>query len=230
MEYILVCCWSCIVIFVWMVKYKYYWTVPPLRLCLLFALFGVAATLPALVCNLFLSRETEFWIYSSREFYSFMGFFIGAGLGEEFWKMSAGVVLIIILHSVDYKIKQSDCILGFVSLGLAFAAVENFISYIHLEIHLLITRGLISVPLHATMGMIHGVAVNKSREQNRVGVLLLGYVCAALLHTLCDTWNLFLPQYATRFFMILTTLTLAIWSIKKWQKLPEVDKKTEAVA
>ena len=172
MNYLLLCSWSCIIIFVWMVNSKYYWTPPPFKLCLWFAVFGVASTLPALLCNLFVSRETEFWIYSSNRFYSFMGFFMGAGLGEEFWKMSFGSLLLFILLSLKYKIKQTDCIIGFVSLGLAFAAVENFISYIHLEIHLLMTRGVIAVPLHATMGMIHGVAVNKAMEKESGATLI----------------------------------------------------------
>ena len=112
MEHFLICSWSCIIIFVWMVSSKYYWTAPPFKLSALFALVGVVSTLPALLCNLFLSRETEFWIYSPNRFYSFMGFFIGAGIGEEFWKISFGVMLLFILLGLKFRIKETDCIIG----------------------------------------------------------------------------------------------------------------------
>ena len=207
-----------------MVSSKYYWTAPPFKLSALFALVGVGSTLPALLCNLFLSRETEFWIYSPNRFYSFMGFFIGAGIGEEFWKISFGVMLLFILLGLKFRIKETDCIIGFVSLGLAFAAVENFISYIHLEIHLLISRGLISIPLHASMGMIHGLAINKARDRKSVIPLLTGYLQAVVLHTICDTWGLVLPQTGTRLAMILMAIILTVWSIIKWRTVPEISK------
>ena len=224
MEYSLICSWSCIIIFVWMVRVKYYWTLPPFKLCVLFILFGIGSTLPALLCNIFLSRETEFWVYSPNRFYSFMGFFVGAGMSEEFWKMSFGVILIFILLGRQKRIRETDCVIGFVSLGLAFAAVENFISYIHLEIHLLISRGLISVPLHAGMGMIHGLAVNRARNKKSVVPLLTGYFRATVLHTICDTWGLFISQSHTRLAMIFMSIVLMIWCINKWKKLPEVSE------
>ena len=224
MDYFLICSWSCIIIFAWMVSVKYHWTAPPFKLCVLFALFGIGSTLPALLCNLFLSRETEFWIYSPNRFYSFMGFFIGAGMSEEFWKMSFGMILVFILLAMKKRVRDTDCVMGFVSLGLAFAAVENFVSYIHLEIHVLISRGVISVPLHASMGMIQGLAVNRAREVKSVVPLLSGYVRAVVFHTICDTWGLFMSQSYTRFAMILMTTLLTIWSIIKWRNLPEVSE------
>ena len=75
-----------------MVRTKYFWTAPPYGLFGLFVVAGTLSTIPSLLVNAFLSRETELWVFSGEHVHSFLGFFIGAGLGEEFWKMSRGIL------------------------------------------------------------------------------------------------------------------------------------------
>ena len=218
----LLCTWSSILIFAWMVKSKYHWTAPPFPLCLLFIVFGILSCVPALACNMFLSRETQFWVYSTNEFNSFMGFLIGAGVSEEFWKMAFGSFAMFLLLSRKKRVKPADCVLGFVSLGLAFAAVENWVAYAQLEKNILISRGLVAIPLHASMGVIHGISVIKARATQSVLPMLLGYLIAVALHTLCDTWNIIIPHDFGYFPLALITTLLIMWSMRQWRGLGEV--------
>ena len=153
-----------------------------------------------------------------------MGFFIGAGLGEEFWKMGFGTLLVLFLVITKRKINKADCILGFVSLGLAFGAAENLIAYRDLESHLLLSRGLIAVPLHAGMGMIHGLAVHKARVHWSATPLFFGYFGTALFHTLCDAWSILLPNIGPHTLVLLWPTILVIWGIWKWKNVPEFDE------
>ena len=219
----LLCSWSCIVIYVWMIKSKYYWTTPPYMLSAFFALAGLFATLPAYLGNTFLSGETEFWVYSPERVQRFMGFFIGAGLGEEFWKMGFGTCLVLLLLSLKIKMKESDVVLGFVTLGLSFASAENLIAYSHMNIQLLISRGFLAVPVHAGMGMIHGLAVHKAMLKGGAGPLFSGYFCAVVLHTLWDTWGIIFPRTSTYFGFIFLVSILIIWCVWRWRKVPEID-------
>jgi len=223
MQLILLSSWSCIVIYVWMVKTKYYWTNPPYVLSAYFSIMGLLATLPAYLCNCFLSRETEFWVYSPERIQSFMGFFIGAGLGEEFCKMGFGTLFVLILLAREIKVKESDLVLGFVTLGLTFAAAENVIAYSHLNTQMLLSRGFLAVPVHAGMGMIHGLAVHKAMVKGRIGPLFLGYFCAVALHTLWDTWGIIIPHTSTYIWFISLMTILIIWGIWRWRKVPEID-------
>ncbi len=224
MNLLILCTWSCILIYIWMVTSKYYWLKPPITLCVLFALSGVLSTLPALIFNLFLSRETELWVYSSNKLYSFLGFFIGAGLGEEFWKLSSGVLLLYVIPENKFRLYQADIVLGFVTLGLAFGAVENLVAYSHLDVQLLICRGLIAIPLHGSMGMIHGLAVAKSFEKSSIIPLLIGYFTSVCIHTFCDTASIILPSELTYYAITCMAATLIFWGIKTWKMIPEIKK------
>ncbi len=220
---IVVCSWACVLIFAWMVESKYHWTRPPYKHFALFAAAGGIATVPALLTNLFLSRETAFWVYSEDKLHSFMGFFLGAGVGEEFWKISAGICLVLYLLRKQQSLRRIDYVLGFVTIGLTFGMIENLFSYSHLETMILVTRGLISIPLHAAMGMIHGLAVARSIEYGRVSPVFLGYSAAVVIHTLCDTWSIFLSPELARSALALTAMLFIGLGSSYWRRTPEVE-------
>ncbi len=224
MSLLLLCSWSCILIYIGMVKSKYFWLKPPAGLCILFGISGVFSTVPALIFNLFLSRETELWVYSSNKLHSFLGFFIGAGLGEEFWKLSFGIFVLSVIPTKKFRLFHADIVLGFVTLGLAFGAVENLIAYSHIELELLISRGFIAIPLHGSMGMIHGLATVKSFKNLSIIPLIFGYIISVTIHTLYDTWNIFLSLDFTHFFLTFMTATLIFWGTKTWKRIPELEK------
>ncbi len=224
MTIIFLCVWSCVVISSWMILAKYHWTRPPLGLLIGFLVMGIAVTLPAFLCNQFLSRETELWVFSNDRLTSFFGFFIGAGLSEEFWKMGGGCVFLAwcYLFNRNFKHRSCDCLLCFVVLGVSFGAVENLVAYSYLDSHILISRGLVAIPLHAVMGMIHGSAVDMSITRSRLWPLIVGYLVTVLLHTMNDTMTMFIPVELMPFPLTIFTTTLIIGGIYYWLRLPEV--------
>ncbi len=228
MNLVLLYTWSCILIFVWMVRKKYRWTVPPYRVAILFALAGVNATIPSALCNYFISSKTDFWVYSGNVFESFMGFFLGAGMGEEFFKFSAGLLLLLAFGMLGIRTSASTRFLGFVVVGLSFAAIENWQAYGAVPFWTMMTRGVLAVPLHASMGMIHGHAVNRAYANSSIVPLFGGYLYSAILHAFYDTANLFLPDVDPRYYLYPLVVVLMSWGLRQWDRLPERDDLTTA--
>jgi len=112
--------------------------------------------------------------------------------------------------------------LGFVTVGLAFATVENFSSYSGISTPQLVARGFISVPMHAIMGVIQGIAVNRASRGNVAWPLFLGYGISIGLHTLHDTWGLFLPEPWVWLPIIVMIAVLVAWALQAWRQVPEV--------
>jgi RsiW-degrading membrane proteinase PrsW (M82 family) len=216
---ILLCAWSALVIFLCLVRMKFYWTRPQWQLLLYFAGAGVASTMPSLICNLFLSEKTQFWAFDPDRFNSFMGFWIGAGMGEEFWKFACGLLVVV---AIRRDLGDANRVLGFVIVGIMFGTIENIVTYSGLNTQTLILRGFVSVPIHAAMGVIHGLAVNRARRSCVAWPLFAGYFLAAGLHTLCDTWSLFLPTSLIGVALILSIATLTLGSAFAWRRIAEV--------
>jgi RsiW-degrading membrane proteinase PrsW (M82 family) len=96
------------------------------------------------------------------------------------------------------------------------------VTYSGLNTQTLILRGFVSVPIHAAMGVIHGLAVNRARRRCVAWPLFAGYILAAGLHTLCDTWSLFLPTSLIGVALILSIATLTLGSAFAWRRIAEV--------
>ncbi len=215
----LLCCWTGLVVFLWMVQGKYYWTRPPWTILLAFAGAGLAASVPAMVCNWFLSEKTAFWAFDPDPFNSFAGFCIGAGVSEELWKFGCGLIVVTVMGR---DIGAAGRVLGFVTVGLAFATVENFSSYSGISTPQLVARGFISVPMHAIMGVTQGIAENRASRGNVAWPLFLGYGISIGLHTLHDTWGLFLPEPWVWLPIIVMIAVLVAWALQAWRQVPEV--------
>lgn len=226
------CGWSGVIIFAYLVKTKYDWTAPPYRLCMAFAASAFLAAPCALLCNNFLSRETELWVLSDNRWYSFLGFAIGAGFGEEFWKMAAGLLVLITVSPWRSPLRDADCILGFVTIGISFATIENLVTYSTLQPEMMLLRGVTAVPVHASLGFVHGLAVNRARRSNRAWPLMVGYGIAVCIHTLWDTWNilwsLIVPsatdgRWSVPLFpMYLMSAMLVVFIVYAWRRVPEL--------
>jgi RsiW-degrading membrane proteinase PrsW (M82 family) len=218
----LLCSWSGIMIFYVMVRTKFHWTSPNYGYCLLFAMAAICSTWPALFTNAFLSRETELWFEASVRLNRFLGFFLGAGMGEEFWKMGAGMIVLLLIGK---DIGDARRILGFVTIGATFGVAENLISYSALSPSTLIYRGFSAVPFHATMGMIHGICVNRSLRAGRMYPLFLGYFAAVYIHTLWDTWQIFMPSFPSILVYGPLISSLVVWAMWNWLHTPEIDER-----
>ena len=238
MSVFILSCWSCLIIFVWMVHSKYRNTAPNYAALAAFLLAGVCAGLFAGWFNFSLTEETRFTFESPNLWHNVICFVLGAGLGEEFWKMGAGLLVVLMLAGLHARIGDTGRILGFVTLALGFATFENLLSYsADLDFVDMVRRGLMAVPFHAAMGMIHGLAVNRALRRGSAMPLLLGYLAAALLHALYDTVNLFVRHGLNKLkvyevwpdFQVPPEFTvgpivglLALWFIRQWRRLPEL--------
>ncbi len=238
MSVFILSCWSCLVIFVWMVHSKYRNTAPDYPVLLAFLLAGVCAGFFAGLFNVSLMQETRFTFRSPNLWDSVMCFVLGAGLGEEFWKMGAGLLVTVGLVGLGSRIGDTGRVLGFVTLALGFATFENLVGYsAELDFVDMIRRGLMAVPFHAAMGMIHGLAVNRALRRGSGVPLLIGYLASVLLHTLYDTINLFVPHGLNKLdvfevwpeFQLPPEFTigpivglLVLWSIRQWRRIPEL--------
>lgn len=215
---IVLSCWSCLLIFLWMIRTKFYWTRPHFRLWL-FVAAGAAATIPALACNAFLGRNTELWPFASQLKFAFGGFLISAGISEEFWKfLFALFALLCYRRSAPNNAERT---LGFILTALTFAAVENFISYRGMGAEVILLRGVLTVPLHAVTGLIYGLSATSAIRRSAAWPLLFGYLVAVILHTVADTWTLFLPPQLARHVSPVVPLLGAVWFTWVWRRLPE---------
>jgi RsiW-degrading membrane proteinase PrsW (M82 family) len=236
MTFLALCCWSPVLIYSYLVRVKYHWSAPRHGLNFWALLAGLAAAPPALLCNNFLSRETELWIFSSNLLHSYLGFMIGAGFGEEFWKMGAASIVVLAVTTGRRPLRGVDCVLIYVTVALSFAMIENAIGYGNLSPALLMLRGVTAVPVHGTLGLIQGLAARQALASGRLQPLILGYFGAVALHTLWDTvgilWQAVLGSDGFTLPRIVITYTCALicagLTLRAWHRLPEVPQLSPA--
>jgi hypothetical protein len=222
MNLVILCCWSSILIFLGLVLSKYRWTIPPWPLLLLFAAGAILAATGAVLTNLLVSNQTELWFFSANKLHGFLGFMIGAGFGEEFWKFGVGLLLLALAHALGWPLRPPSVAFAFVVMGLSFGAIENLVSYNHLDVWLLISRGVTAVPLHGTMGMFHGLAAVLALRFRLLTPLILGYLLTVALHTLYDVIFLIAPEIIAEFLVYGMVTGLAVAAALCWWALPEL--------
>ncbi len=237
---LLISCWSALLIFVWMVLIKYRRTRPDYTACSLFLLAGVASSIFALYFNWYLAQYTRFSFFeATSRTDTFIAFMLGAGLGEEFWKMSCGLIAAIFIMGLGRRLGDAGRILGFVICGLGFAVMENIITYApDLGVGDMIRRGLLAVPIHAGMGFIQGVAANATLRRSWPFPLFLGYLAAAAIHTIYDTipllidfgldragayevWPDFMAALPSELMVGPIVVLLVLWCRRTWKRTPE---------
>ena len=237
---LLICTWSALAIFVWMVASKYRRTSPnyPVLGCYFGA--GILSTICALSFNMELSTKTRFTFFFAENWVdSAVAFFVGAGLGEEFWKLAAGLMVAVAAMGLSRRQSPADRALGFVVCGLGFAVVENLITYApNLDAMGMIRRGFLAVPVHASMGLIHGVIANRTLKSGHFWWLPLGYLLASFLHGLYDTiwiftdvgleqlgakevWPDFMEAVPAELLVGPMVFLLAMWFYRTWRATPE---------
>lgn len=226
MSLLLLCAWSSVIFFTFLLLSKYRWTPPPLRVMLLYAMAGLLSTVPAGIINNFLMTQTQFSAMSGDRFNSMMGFFLGAGLGEEFFKMSAGLIVTLAVLATTRHQSPATRLLGFTAVGLAFAVLENFY-YSDIGFKGMILRNILAVPLHGTMGMIHGVSANRALVRGNPLYLVLGYAMAVMLHTVYDLLASQLPPPWDNPAIGIMIVALFGWAVFQWRRTPELGQVRE---
>ncbi len=246
MTIFLLAIWTCVLIYGWLVQVKYRNTRVIAVAILVFIALGLLSTYGAALLNMYLMKNTQFHFVMGSPLNRFLSFLLGAGFGEELWKMGAGAFLVMIFSSLGFRLGNSGRILGLVTIGLAFAAAENLMVYSRIVDELgMIRRSYLAVPLHVTMGYMHGVAINSALQRNHVWPLFVGYAVTSAIHAFYDTITIILQQVATLFDlqvlwarlslpneMTMGPITLAcvVWCVVHWRHnvselLPEWERK-----
>ncbi|MBI1747454.1 MAG: HEAT repeat domain-containing protein [Acidobacteria bacterium] len=128
------------------------------------------------------------------------------------------VMSVFIWRWADFD-ERFDGILYAAAVGLGFAAYENLYYVLELGSHVGILRALLSVPIHATcgilMGYFFGLAKYQQMKWSRYPkrLLLYGYGSAALFHSIWDAIA-FQREVISVFFFLLVTL-FAVWLRRK---------------
>ena len=111
--------------------------------------------------------------------------FLVAGLVEELAKM--GVVWLTIYHDPEFD-EPYDGIVYCVTASLGFAIVENLFYAVGSDLHNVVARALLSVPLHALCGVFMGtfMGLSKFRPEQKAGLLALALLVPVLAHGVYD--------------------------------------------
>lgn len=224
MSFFLLCSWSSILLFVVMVKRKYRWSAPPYLVLVMFLLAGANATLPAGIFNSMITEYTGLHFFSPDVDRRVLAFFLGAGLGEEFFKLTSGLLVIVVLECFRRDPGPAGRLLGFTIVGLGFATLENLWVYYWVDFWPMMTRGVLAVPLHATMGMIHGLAANASYRHGTPWALFAALLVTTTLHGLYDTADVFLLGLDPRLALGPLIVALLLYGFYHWQRTPEVSE------
>lgn len=220
MTLLILCSFSAIAAMVVLIATKYHWTRVPLGSLVLYALAGALATLPAGLCNEFVNRETEFGIFSPDLVKSAVSFGIGA-VGEEFFKMSGGLTVTLLLLGLHRDCGPAGRMLGFITTGLSFAVLENLLVYASDDVWSMVWRGLLAVPLHGTMGVIHGAAVNRAIKPGGIWALFIGFVGAATVHCTYNNVATKVDEPYSHFALAIMVFGLLVWTVIRWRRVPE---------
>ena len=158
MTFLLASGWTTLLYFGFFVRSKYRTVKPPYERFVLFAMAGMLSTIPAAYFNARVLNDTALNFFETPDIrMGVLGVFLAPGLGEEFWKMAAGLLVVSCLNRRSRPVQPAECVLGFAVVGMAFAVIENIWSYGDGGAAYLLLRGLIAVPLHTSMCMLHGV-------------------------------------------------------------------------
>lgn len=239
MTIMLLSIWSCVILFAILVNRKFRWTRPSFSALLLYFGFGLLSPFAAAFFSSWLMRETPLHVDSPDIWNSMLAYFIAAGMGEELFKMGACLLATMVLILAMSTIRPSIVVLGCVCVALAFASLENILYFIQgVDGFGMLKRSYLAVPLHACMGFIHGICIDRSLRSGSVFPLIIGYVVTVFFHTLYDIMgsilSLFLglvgmgeeiPHLNIPVELIYGPIVfpLMVWMILRWRRVAELD-------
>jgi protease PrsW len=145
-------------------------------------LIGLLSVIPALIAGLIL---LEFESRLGRWSQIFFASFITAGLVEESSKLL--MLRIAIWNHTEFD-EVTDGMIYMITVGLAFAAVENLLYGMEGDLITIILRAVTAVPGHAIFGGIMGYFIGKARVlvEHKGRNIVLGLGLAILLHGTYD--------------------------------------------
>ncbi|HAR65386.1 MAG TPA: hypothetical protein DCR55_04145 [Lentisphaeria bacterium] len=221
MTFLLASGWTTLLYFGFFVRSKYRTVKPPYERFVLFAMAGMLSTIPAAYFNARVLNDTALNFFETPDIrMGVLGVFLAPGLGEEFWKMAAGLLVVSCLNRRSRPVQPAECVLGFAVVGMAFAVIENIWSYGDGGAAYLLLRGLIAVPLHTSMCMLHGVGVLLYWKRRRAWPLYVFYLTTALLHGLWDVASIY-GSSVREIWLPLSVIAVYTLAISVWCAVPE---------
>ncbi len=194
----------------------------PKKLILYVFLFGA---LSAGVGYLFQTQATPFlFLYIESFFLSLLFAVFFYAFSEEFLKYLAFSFSVKDSKEVDEPI---DFIIYMITAGLGFAALENFIILLSLNIDILdvvkvsFLRFVSGTLLHALASGILGGFLAYAYRLNKKYIIFIGLLAVSFLHGIYNMIaerieeKLFLVFFLVFFFLLLTTLSFVIKKVKK---------------
>lgn len=239
MTILLLSFWSCIILFAALVNRKFKWTRPNTGVLSVFIGFGLMAPFAAAYFSTWLMRETPLHVDSPNIWTRMLTFFIAAGLGEELFKLSACILATMVLILLRAQLRPGIVVLGCVCVALVFAGIENSLGYLQIVDDLgMLKRSYLAVPLHASMGFIHGLCIDRSLRKSSVFPLVFAYAATVFFHTLYDIMDSLLvlalqsagmedviPQLELPAEAVYGPIAfpLLIWMMWRWHKVSEIE-------
>ena len=231
--------WSCVILFAVLVNKKFKWTRPSFSSLSLFFGFGFLSPFAAAFFSSWLIRETPLHVDSPDTLNRVLTFFIAAGLGEEMFKMGACLLAMMVLILTTPTIRSSTVVLGCVCVALTFAGIENILGYSdRVDGVGMLKRSYLAVPLHACMGFIHGICIDRSLRSGSTLPLIIGYAVTVFFHTLYDVMDTILALFLEVVGMGAEiphlnippeliygpiVFPLMVWMIWRWRSVAELD-------
>src|SRR5512137_1755434 len=161
----------------------------PIWLIFVTFLLGAASALVALVLNT-AGSAVLLAALGKTTLYKICELWLIVGPVEEFVKMSA--VLVFAYRRKEFD-EPSDGVIYAAAAALGFAALENVIYLARHGEQIIMLRGIFANSGHALDAAIWGLALSKAKAapnitSKRVGIIALGWLLAAAVHALYDTF------------------------------------------
>ncbi|MCJ8331859.1 MAG: PrsW family intramembrane metalloprotease [Lentisphaeria bacterium] len=219
-----ICSWACFLIFAWLISKKFDYTKPHIGIILLFIFFGCLSVLAPTFTNTILAEKTQLSYYGMDPVTTALSMWLGPGLCEELSKMICVLLPMSLLFLLDVKIGKHGRILYAVIVAMTFSIIENLIyaTWMELSDIQMIRRGCTAVPLHASMGYMHGIAINVAFSKRSIVPLLVGFFVTSILHAFYNAS----PQIIYMLVSSLTDLTVIknelMLKMISWVMIPTV--------
>ena len=207
--------------------YFSYWTISLLLLVLIWQKYkttqvyfpGLMVFVLAGFLSVFLASRYNALVLTFSDFYpgypiprmnEIYGFLICAGLGEEGFKFLACLFAsLAICYLGKRKVRSLDILLGSILVGAIFALLENLIAYLPiLDSFDMFRRSYMPVPIHMSMGAMHGITLifwfRYMQRYEKLGIFVIpiagcilftGYLVTVLFHTLYDVFSIFISYF-----------------------------------
>ncbi|HEY3355631.1 MAG TPA: PrsW family glutamic-type intramembrane protease [Polyangia bacterium] len=186
---------------------------------------GAASALVAFVVNT--AGSSVLLAFMGKTFeYKLAELWLVVGPVEEFVKM--GAVLVFVYRRPEFD-EPVDGVIYAAAAALGFAALENVIYLARHGEQIIVLRGIFANSGHALDSALWGLALSKARaapnvEHKRLKIILVGWLLAAGVHALYDTFCLIGGRSLVATVGMLIIFMIVMFTIVEWRLIKAVAK------